>query len=188
MGFSLPLSGKGRSPARGRDDQEEYVAIDTPRVLFLYELGILRDVEDSGRRLLDFLAHQAKQSDLVQILRRQQQDTDQYLANINSCLKALGSSPTATRSEPVEGIYERFAQFLRLQPAPEMLDQFAVDTAIRFLYIGVSGSKTLLDWAILMKESECAQCLQANLVRKQQGASELERFSHDVGVRLLIPA
>lgn len=161
--------------------------INTPRDLFLYELGIIRDSEHSGQRLLDLLAHRATHSDLVQILRTQQQDSEQ-LANINSCLRALGASPLETRAETVDGIYRRFEEFVALRPSPEMLDQFAVDTAMRFLYVGIAGYKALVDWAILMGETECVQYLYTNLVRKQDGASRLERFSHELGARLVAAA
>lgn len=162
--------------------------IDTTRDLFLYELGLARDAENGGRRLIGFMVLQAKGSDVVSILKECQQQNEEHLASVNSCLDALGYSPIDSVSESVEGIYQRFHEFTRLRPSPDMLDQFAVDTAIRFMYVGVAAYKTLLDWAILMAESRCSQTLHANLVGKQDSASKLELFSHEVGVRLLSPA
>lgn len=164
------------------------MAINTAHDLFLYELGIMRDAEKEGRRLLSLLEHQTRHSDLVQILQAQQQDSAQLLANINSCLEALGALPLNTPSEAVEGIVKRFEEFIRLQPAPEMLDQFAVDTAIRFAHVCIAGYKTLVDWAILMDKSRCVQGLYSNLIWKQESAGKLERFSHELGVRHLTPA
>ena len=164
------------------------MAINTTRDLFIYELGVLRDAENSSRRLLDFMVLEAKGSDVVQILQGVKQENEQHLANIKSCLDSLGYSPMETMSESVEGIYKRFQEFVGLQPAPEMLNQFAVDTAIRCLYVVIAEYKTLVDWAILMAESQCVQNLHANLVEKQETASKLERFSHEMGVRLLAPA
>lgn len=164
------------------------MAINSTRDLFLFELGLARDAENSGRRLLDFMVLQAKNGDVVQVLREVKQDTDEHLANVNSCLEGIGYSPIEAVSETIEGIYKRFQEYIGLQPSPDMLDQFAVDTAIRFLYVCVAGYKTILDWAILMGDSQCAQTLHANLIKKQESASALERFSHDVGVRLLAPA
>lgn len=163
------------------------MAIRNTRELFLYELGVMRDAERAGERLLDFLARRVTNSDLVQILRKQQQDCQQQLSDIGSCLRAFGASPVETPSETVDGILRRFEGFIRLQPSPEMLDQFAVDTAIRFNHAAIAGYKTLLDWAILMGETECVRHLHTNLLRKQENASTLEWFSHELGVRLLAP-
>jgi ferritin-like metal-binding protein YciE len=164
------------------------MSIDTTRDLFFYELGMIRDMEEAGKGLLEFLALRARDSDLVQVLRTQQQDSQQLLANVGSCLQALGRSPVETQAECVAGIRQRFQGFINLQPSPEMLDQFAIDTAIRFAYICIAGYKTLIDWAVLMEESQCVKGLHANLIRKQESAARLERFSHEIGVRLLTPA
>lgn len=163
------------------------MAISNARELFLYELGVVRDAEEAGERLLDFLAHRVTNSDLVQILRKQQQDCQQQVSSIGSCLQAFGASPVETPSETVGGILRRFEGFLRLQPSRDILDQFAVETAIRFHDVAVSSYKTLLDWAILIRESECARHLHTNLLRKQENASTLEWFSHELGARLLAP-
>lgn len=164
------------------------MSIKTTRELLFYELGLIRDAEDSGRRLFDFLALRVGDRDLVRIFRTYQEDSWRLLANVDSCLQALGGRPIQTPSQSVEGITERFEVFVRLQPSPAMLDQFAVDTAIRYSHVCVAGYKTLLDWAILMNESRCVQCLHDNLVRKQESAGKLEQFSHELGVRILAPA
>jgi len=161
--------------------------ISTTKDLFLYELGIMRDIEDAGRELLRFLALQVRNSDLAQILRTHQEDTDRHLRNIRSCLQALGVSPLETPSEIVGGIRRRFEAFVQLAPTPEMLDQFAIDTAIRYMRTCIAGYITLLDWAILMAETECVQYLHANLIEEQESTSRLERFSHEMGTRLLAP-
>ncbi|MGC5330665.1 DUF892 family protein [Micromonospora sp. DT62] len=160
--------------------------INTTRDLFIYELGILGEMETSGRRIFDFLAHRVS-GDLRQVVRSKQQESAQWNDNIISCAKAIGTSLTTNRSDTVEGIYERFATFVRTNPSSDMIDQFAVDTLIRFLYLTIAAHKTLFDWAVLMGESQCVQCLHANLVQKQETVAEIERYGHDLGVRLLAP-
>ncbi|RQW87582.1 DUF892 domain-containing protein [Micromonospora chalcea] len=166
--------------------QEEHMAINTTRDLFIYELGILGEMEISGRRVLDFLAHRVS-DDLGQIVRRKQQECVQWNHNINSCAKAFGTSPLSTRSDTVEGMYGRFESFVRTNPSVDLVDQFAVDTLIRFLYLTIAAHKTLFDWAIIMGEAQCVQYLHANLVQKQESAAEIERYGHELGVRLLTP-
>ncbi|GAA2708891.1 DUF892 family protein [Micromonospora olivasterospora] len=162
------------------------MAINTTRDLFIYELGILGEMEISGRRILDFLAHRVS-GDLRQIVRRKQQECVQWNHNINSCAKAFGTSLLSTRSDTVEGMYGRFETFVRTNPSADMADQFAVDTLIRFLYLTIAAHKTLFDWAVLMSEGQCVQHLHTNLVQKQESVAEIERYGHELGVRLLAP-
>ena len=161
------------------------MALDTVHDLFIYELGILRDMEASGARLLDFMAHKAGDPDLVRMLRAEQQDCTRREENISSCLETLGVTPVATPSETVQGIHARFEQMVAMRPAPPMVDIFAVDTAVRFQYVGVAAHRTLLDWVILKGEARCAQCLHANMLQKQESAARFEGLSHELGIRML---
>lgn len=162
--------------------------IQTTRELLFYEMGLMRDMEDGGRRLFDFLSLRANDGELVQIFRELQNEERQTLrTNLNSCLEALALTPIETPSQAIEGVLGRFEVFVQLQPSPEILDQFAIDTAIRYSYLCIASYGTLLDWAILMDESRCVKCLHENLIRKQETAGKLEQFSHELGTRILAP-
>ncbi|MGY0003911.1 DUF892 family protein [Micromonospora sp. I033] len=163
------------------------MAIDTTRDLFIYELGILGGMETSGLRMLDFLAHRVNDNDLRQIVRTEQQDCVRWEQSINACAEAIGTSLVPTRSETVEGIYGRFEAFVRTNPSSDMVDQFAIDTLIQFSYLTIAAHKTLFDWAVLMGEDRCVQCLHNNLVQKQEDVAKLERYGHELGARLLAP-
>lgn len=164
------------------------MAIESTRDLFLYELAIMRDGEDDGRRLFDFLALRANDERLVQLFRTLQEEGGRLMKNINSCLQSLGATPIQTLSQSTAGVIERFEVFVRLQPSAGILDQFATDTAIRYAYVCLAGYKTLFDWAILLNESDCVRCLYDNILLKQETASRLEHFSHELGARILTPA
>ena len=161
--------------------------VDTTRDLFIYELGILGEMETSGLRMLDFLAHRVKDNDLRQIVRNEQQECARWEENINSCAEAIATSLVPTRSETVDGIYERFEAFVRVNPSSNLIDQFAIDTLIRFLYLTIAAHKTIFDWAVLMGEARCVQYLHTNLVEKQENVARLERYGHELGARLLAP-
>lgn len=164
------------------------MAIDTTRDLFIYELGILGEMEMSGMRMLNFLKHQVSADRLQQIVEEEHQACNRRNQNIDSCAQALGTALMASRSETVDGMYGRFETFVRLGPSPNMLDQFAVDTMIRFLYVTIAAHKTLLDWAILMNEGRCVSYLHSNLIEKHESSAKIERYGHELGVELLTPA
>lgn len=163
------------------------MAIDTTRDLFIYELGILSEMETSGMRMLNFLKHRVSANHLQQIVEEEHQACNRRNQNIDSCGQALGTALMASRSEIVDAMYGRFETFVRLRPSPNMLDQFAVDTIIRFLYVTIAAHKTLLDWAI-MSEGQCAPYLHINLMEKQESSAKIERYGHELGMKLLTPA
>jgi ferritin-like metal-binding protein YciE len=162
------------------------MALNTPRDLFLYELSAMRDAERTGGLLLGWMiGGRVQSSDLQQILRAQEKDSQRQLKNIESCLKELGSSPLESPSATVEGMRSGFEEFTKLRPSPEVLDLFALDTAMRFMHFGIASYKGLVDWAVLMGKSECTQSLQANVVQKEESAGKLERIGHEMRERIL---
>lgn len=163
------------------------MAIDTTHDLFIYELGLAGEFEASGLRTLNFLAHRVSDGDLRRIVRDEQQECVRQGENIKSCMEALGAFSLAVSPTTVDGMYGRFEAFVRTNPAPDILDQFGADTLIRFLYLGIAVHKTLIDWAILMNENQCVGCLHENLVQKKESVAKIERYSHELGVRLLVP-
>jgi len=164
------------------------MAIDTVHDLFVYELGLVREVESSGAVLFEFMYHNVGNEELKKLVASAQQDCRRWRDNISACLRAFGSEPVAAPSETVNGIYRGFEEFIRLQPAQDMKDQFAVDAAIRFMNLAITTHQTLIDWAVLLNETECIKHLYSNMVHKRHRAAELERFSHELGAWILTVA
>jgi ferritin-like metal-binding protein YciE len=165
------------------------MALDTPRGLFLYELGGMRDAENAGGSLLGLLiGSRVRNSDLEQLLHEQAGESQRQLKNIDSCFQVLGGSSIQTRSTTVEGMRSGFQEFIATRPSPEVQDLFALDAAARFAHLAIAAYKILVDWAVLLDESQCAQMLQANLGQKQEGAGKLERIGHRMSEQLLTTA
>lgn len=164
------------------------MGINTVHDLFVYELGLVREVEAAGTVLFEFMFHKVGNEELKVLIRSAQEGCQQWRDNVSSCLRAFGSEPVAAPSETVNGIYRGFEEFIRLQPSPDMTDQFAADAGIRFLRLAITTHQTLIDWAIMLNESQCIKHLYANLVHKRLSVANLERFSHDLGSRLLTMA
>ncbi|GAB3137552.1 hypothetical protein GCM10027290_03470 [Micromonospora sonneratiae] len=164
------------------------MAVDTPEALFFYELGILRDAEASGGRLLDWICGHIQNSELAQELRRQRTLSDQHQENIVRCLEVLAAAPLETPSTTVEGIRSRLEEFNRLRPSPELLDLFAVGTVIRFMDFSVTSYRSMVDWTMLMGQTECARNLRKNLAQKEEGVEALERLHHRLSREVLTPA
>ncbi|MEV4759233.1 DUF892 family protein [Micromonospora sp. NPDC049559] len=162
--------------------------LDNPRDMFLYEIGARRDAERSAELLQDLLIDRVPGSRLEPVLRRQAEEIQRHLENIDGCLGTLGVSLTETGSTGVEGLRSSFEHFLRLQPTAELRELFAALTAIRVLHLAIASYRVLVDQAMLIGEQQCAQVMLTNLIQKEQSVADLVRLNHDLGQHVLVPA
>jgi ferritin-like metal-binding protein YciE len=164
------------------------MAINTARDLFLYELGVVRDAEKASSVLLQSIKDSVRNEDLAQLLQELDQASQRHLRGVNSCMESLGAYPLEAVSDVVEGIRGRFQRFLVLQPAPEMLDLFALSTAERLIHYGIASHRSLLQLADIIGERKCSENLRTDLVEKESSASKLERVGPEISQQLLAAA
>jgi ferritin-like metal-binding protein YciE len=62
---------------------------------------------------------------------------------------------------------------------------FVLGCAMKVEHYEIATYRGLVDKAMLMGETECAQTLQTNLVQEEEAAGKLERISHDMSQRML---
>lgn len=161
------------------------MAVDSPRDLFLYELGAIHDAERRSGELFSTFADYVHNGDLSQLLRTQRQESDEQFENVDRCFRILGAAPTHIPSTTVAGMREGFEELAGLQPPPAILELFTLGAALRLAHLGIASYRSLLNLALLMKENDCAQCLETNLIQKEASAGNLERVGHEMGLRVL---
>ncbi|MBX6722603.1 MAG: DUF892 family protein [Dactylosporangium sp.] len=161
-----------------------------PRELLLYELGITRDAERTGRILVRRIRDQVRNETLVETLRRVEQQSEEHLANVNTCFEALGATALDTPSDLINGLSARFDEFTHLRPSTELVEMFGLMTVRQFLGIGITDARGLIDWALLLGETRCAQCLRTSLAEKEETLRELERIGTELSQRIIasVPA
>lgn len=161
--------------------------LNTPTDLILYELGAMYNAERSGGQLLEWLSSQVRTEELAGTLRQKQENAEQ-LRNLESCFRSLGGSPLDVPSATVQAMRGRVEDFVSLQPSPEVLELHTVSAAMRLAHFGIASYRSLVDRAMLMEKSDCAQSLQANLVQKEEFAGRLERVGHEITQKMFVPA
>ncbi|WP_406106490.1 DUF892 family protein [Micromonospora globbae] len=149
--------------------------------LFLYELGVMSQAERSGSTLLSILiAKRVKDPDLERILHRLEADSHHHADNIDACLRGIHVSTIHATTAAIDGLRTDFEEFTRLQPAAEILDLYALDTAKRFTHLAIATYQNLTDTARTLKHHQCSQQLDANLTDKQRNATHLEHIRNTV--------
>jgi ferritin-like metal-binding protein YciE len=164
------------------------MAINSPSDLFLYELSGAYDAEKKATAWKGEIADQIRDSNLQQIIRVEQQEGQQRVKNLEACFQALGTQPRDVSFLHVDGMRAEFQQFMSQQPSPGALEMYTVGSLLKMSHVGIAGYKDLVDKAMTMGQSQCAQILQGNLVMKEEGTGRLERISHEMNRRVMATA
>jgi ferritin-like metal-binding protein YciE len=164
------------------------MAINSPADLFLYELSGMHDAEKKSTAWKGEVAGQVRDTNLSQIMRIEEQEGQQKVKNLQSCFQALGTQPRDVPCLAVDGMRAEYQQFMSQQPSPEALEMYTVGSMLKLSHFGLGSYKGLVDKAMIMGETQCAQILQTNLVRNEESTGRLERISHDMSQRVMATA
>jgi ferritin-like metal-binding protein YciE len=178
------------SPARQRssDDQEGHMAVNSPADLFLYELSGMYDGERKTAQLFGEIVGHVRDDSMAQLLRINQEESQQKVRNLEMCFQELGSTPRDIPCATIDGMRAEYQQFASQQPPEPVLEMYALGMAMKIAHHGMAAYRGLVDKAMLMNETRCAQMLQTNLVQKEESAGRLERINHEMGQRILATA
>ncbi|WP_432988574.1 ferritin-like domain-containing protein [Dactylosporangium sp. CA-233914] len=160
------------------------MAFDSPVDLFLYEMSGMYDAERKSNDLVGEILAQSEQSPLAQILRAQQQQGRQKIANLETCFAMMETEPVDVACMTIDGMRAEFQAFAGQAPPMEAMELYTVDTEMRLAHFGIGAYQGLIDKALLLGELQCAQVLRTNLVQKQENAGTFERIGHELGQRV----
>lgn len=156
----------------------------SPKDLFQFDLSGIYDGERATAALLQEMLAQVQDQTLAQLLHMQQQETRQQMENLERCFELLGSQPQQVACAAIEGIHQTFHEVCRAvadkQSAPEMIDLSALAGTMQAEHYQIAAYRALVDKAILLGETECAELLQTNLLQDEETAGTLERVNHEM--------
>jgi ferritin-like metal-binding protein YciE len=164
------------------------MALNSPKDLFQYELSGMYDGEQRIAQMLAEVAGQVQDENLAEVLRTHEQETRQQISNLEACFQALGTQPQQVTCAAIEGIRREYEEVVAQQPSPDVLTMFALGGAMKVEHYEIATYRGLVDKAMLMGETQCAQILQTNLVEEEDTAGKLERLSHEMSQRMLATA
>jgi ferritin-like metal-binding protein YciE len=162
--------------------------LNSPEGLFLYEVSGMYDGEQRIAQMLSEVAGQVQDENLAQMLRTHEQETRRQITNLERCFEALDAEPQQVTCAAIEGIRTEYEEVVAQQPSPDVLTMFVLGSAMKVEHYEIATYRGLVDKAMLMGETECAQILQTNLVEEEETAGKLERLSHEMSQRMLATA
>jgi ferritin-like metal-binding protein YciE len=153
--------------------------------LFVYELAAMYDAEKKTEQIIGEAAGQVTDDGVAGMMRRNQQETQQQIANLEACFDLLGLDTQQIPCAVIDGFRTDYQMFTSQQPSGQVLAMFMIGSALKMEHYQVASYRGLIDKAILMGQTECAQLLQTNLVQEEEAASKLERIGHDLSQQVL---
>ncbi|HEX6967789.1 MAG TPA: DUF892 family protein [Micromonosporaceae bacterium] len=150
------------------------MAVDGPRPLFVYQLGVTYATELGSASMFELLARRVRDPGLAELFRQQEQSKRCQADNLAECVESVGRSPLQSTAPSEQGLRERFENFTQMQPSPEVLDMWALGVAIRSKHLAILNYQELAELAELLGESTCLERLRSNLQTKEANLARLE--------------
>ena len=150
------------------------MSLQAPRDFFLHELSDTYSAEQQIVKLLPTLVTEAGDSELGQALKDHEQETKQQIKNLDEVFKLLSETPEAMVCRGAEGLKREHDDFVKEQPAPQILSLFVAGAAGKTEHYEIESYRGLVDMAKLLGERDCAKLLEANLKQEEAMAKTVE--------------
>lgn len=154
----------------------------TARDLFEHELRDMYDAEEKLVRATQRMANKVVDEELTQAFEEHCEVTKGQVKRLEGVFKALGREPRRMKCDGINGLIEEFSGFVKEDPAPELLDFFAIGAASKVEQYEIEAYKSLI--ALAGQVGVDASPLQANLSEEEEAASKLAAMSSSFAQRL----
>ncbi len=85
--------------------------LETPRDLFVHEMSAMRTGEAVIADMLDEMSGMVADENVADMLRHHQQETQQQIANLEQCFRAIGATPQRVPCAAIEALRQEFREF-----------------------------------------------------------------------------
>jgi ferritin-like metal-binding protein YciE len=156
--------------------------LETAQDLFEHELRDMYDAEEKLVRATETMANKVEDQTLTQAFQEHCEVTKGQVKRLEQVFKALGREPRREKCDGINGLIEEFSGFVKEDPAPAVLDFFAIGAASKVEHYEIEAYKSLI--ALAGQLGVDAGPLEANLAEEQETASKLEAMASSFAERL----
>lgn len=148
--------------------------IETPRELFLHELGDILYVERKlSDEVLPKLIGEVQDDDLRKGLERHLEETRQHVTNVEQVFDTLGEEPQAEKCIGFEGLKKEHDQLVE-DAGPDLVDLVDTGAAARTEHYEIAAYEGLIPMARALEEREAVGLLEENLKQEKEALREVE--------------
>jgi ferritin-like metal-binding protein YciE len=148
--------------------------IETPRELFLHELGDILYVERKlSDEVLPKLIGEVQDDDLRKGLEKHLEETRQHVTNVEQVFDTLGEEPQAEKCIGFEGLKKEHDQLVE-EAGPDLVDLVDTGAAARTEHYEIAAYEGLIPMARALEEREAVGLLEENLKQEKEALREVE--------------
>jgi ferritin-like metal-binding protein YciE len=152
--------------------------MNTPRDLFVHELGDILYAERTLVKTLPKLATEATDSQLTAAFEEHLSETKGHVENVEAAFEAIGERPKAEKCPGIEGLKTEHDEFVSDEdPSPDVLDLFLTGAAARTEHYEIAAYTGLITMAEALGEDKAATLLTTNLKQEQAALEKITGIS-----------
>jgi ferritin-like metal-binding protein YciE len=159
--------------------------MNTPRDLFLHELGDVLYADKTLVKTLPKLAEEATDSQLVAAFEKHLTETEAHVENVEAAFESIGKSPRAEKCPGIEGLKTEHDEFVSEEdPSPDVLDMFLTGAAARTEHYEIAAYTGLVTMAQALGEDKAATLLTKNLKQEQAALETITTISEQLAAQM----
>jgi ferritin-like metal-binding protein YciE len=148
--------------------------IQTPRELFLHELGDILYVERKlANEVLPSLINEVQDGEFRKGLEKHLDETRQHVTNVEQVFDSLGEEPKAEKCIGFEGLKEEHDELLD-EAASDLVDLVDTGAAARTEHYEIAAYSGLIEMARALREQEAVSLFEENLKDEREALREVE--------------
>ena len=155
--------------------------LETPRDLFVHELGDTMSAEHIVLGMLPELAKEANHSKAKKAFQDHEKETRDQIKNLEKVFKELGEEPEETTCHAAEGLKKEHDALHEEDPSPDVLEIGNVVGAAKTEHYEIASYTALVQMAKDLGESEVAKLLQENLDQEKAMSKRVEAIAKELG-------
>jgi ferritin-like metal-binding protein YciE len=158
-------------------------SIETPRELYVHQLGAALKMENTILELLPQLEEAAHDGQLQQNLRKHRQETKAHVRNLEQVFRALGEEPDEQSCPTIEGLQKEGQSMLG------MVDESLTDAVILSAVVETEAHEIavydgLITTAEAMDDQDIVALLRENLENEQQTLQKARKAKEQLSQRI----
>jgi ferritin-like metal-binding protein YciE len=151
-------------------------SITQPKELFLHHLKSILFVEETlANEVLPELLGNVESPDLKEDIEHHLEETQQHVKNVREVFQMMGESPTATKSEVLNGLGKEYHEGLQKIEGAELKDLFHTGVIAKNEHVEIAAYNGLIEMAKELDEDEIANLLNENLDQEEDALKKAEK-------------
>ena len=154
------------------DDMLGRTKVESPKELFIHNLGACLTMENTVEEMLGKLTEEANDSELKQKLRHHREETQAQIRNLPQVFQSIGEEPKEQPCPAIEGIEKEGETSLRLT-ADELNDAVILAGCAETEHHEIAVYENLIVHANALGQEDVVALLQENLEQEQHTLGEV---------------